>query len=278
MPLFGPPDIGKLRVARDFEGLAKALRNSRAETRCEAALALGELGGEQSAAALLRALGDKDGDVRWCAVEALGAIGDSRAIGPLAELLDDGDVRVRRVAAEALRALGWVPGTHPRAATYWVLIEDPAGAAALGKDAVAVLIALAHGQDITAHRPALLALEQIGDPWAAPPLAEALQDTEWQVRAAAARALVRLAGVEQAPALVRALGDRNPVVRREAARATAGLSGKPIETALRARAIESLRRLLADAPDVRRAAAAALRAFEGIGTAGDQGPGSEAAY
>lgn len=261
MPLFGPPDIGKLRAARDFEGLVKALRNSRSETRCEAALALGALGGEQSLAPLVRALGDKEGDVRWCAVEALENLGDARAIGPLAELLEDGDVRVRRVAAEALRTLGWVPGAHPRAATYWVLIEDPARAAALGRDAVDTLIALAHGQDITAHRPALVALEQIGDPWAAAPLAEALQDTEWQVRAAAARALARLADVEQAPALVRALGDRNAVVRREAARATVGLSDKPIETALRVRAIEGLRRLLSDAPDVRRAAEAALKAF-----------------
>ena len=261
MPLFGPPDVGKLRAAGDFEGLAKALRNSKAETRCEAALALGELGGAESVAPLLRALGDKDGDVRWCAVEALEAIGDARAIGPLSALLDDGDVRVRRVAAEALRTLAWAPGSHPRAATYWVLIEDPAQAATLGKDAVEVLVALAHGQDITAHRPALLALEQIGDPWAAAPLAEALQDTEWQVRAAAARALVRLAGVEQAAAIVRALGDRNAVVRREAARAAAGLSGKPLDAALRARAVEALRRLLADAPDVRRAAEAALQAF-----------------
>ena len=40
MPLFGPPNIEKLKEKRDVEGLIKALRHKDAKIRCDAAEAL----------------------------------------------------------------------------------------------------------------------------------------------------------------------------------------------------------------------------------------------
>jgi HEAT repeat protein len=79
MPLFGPPNVEKLKAKRDAPGLIKAL-------------------GYQ-----------KDGHVREAAAEALGQIRDARAVEPLIAALKDPYANVRKAAAEALEALGWQP-------------------------------------------------------------------------------------------------------------------------------------------------------------------------
>ena len=68
MPLFGPPNIEKLRAKGNVKGLIKAL-------------------GYQ-----------KDADVRRNAVEALGGIGNARIVEPLIVALkdEDNDVRMAR--------------------------------------------------------------------------------------------------------------------------------------------------------------------------------------
>lgn len=80
MSLFGPPNIGKLKANRDFDGLGKVL-----------------------------ATHHKSGDVRQAAAEALGEMRDAKGVGPLAAALraeDDPDVR--KAAALALRRIGGV--------------------------------------------------------------------------------------------------------------------------------------------------------------------------
>jgi hypothetical protein len=79
MPLFGPPDVQKLKAKGDVPGLIKALAYK------------------------------KDGKVRTGAALALGEAGDDRAIAPLTVALKDPDEHVRSVATSVLAALG-VPG------------------------------------------------------------------------------------------------------------------------------------------------------------------------
>src|SRR5450756_828303 len=72
MPLFGPPNVEKLKAKGDIPGLIKALGYG------------------------------KDWGVRNAAAGALGQIGDARAVGPLIAALKDQDSNVRRAAAGAL--------------------------------------------------------------------------------------------------------------------------------------------------------------------------------
>ena len=79
MPLFGPPNVDRLKVRGDAPGLIKALEYPR----------------------LWR--------VRRDAAAALGQIGDADAVGPLRVAVEDQDSNVRRAAAAALATLGWQP-------------------------------------------------------------------------------------------------------------------------------------------------------------------------
>jgi HEAT repeat protein len=78
MPLFGPPNIDKLKAKRDVKGLIKALGYERAAVK------------------------DKAEGVRYYAARALGQIGDARAVEPLIAMLKDNWRTVREAAAEAL--------------------------------------------------------------------------------------------------------------------------------------------------------------------------------
>jgi HEAT repeat protein len=77
MPLFGPPDIEKLKTKQDINGLIKALSYR------------------------------KDYLIRINAARALGKIGDERAIESLAQELKNEDPHFRKAVAEALKLI-WV--------------------------------------------------------------------------------------------------------------------------------------------------------------------------
>ncbi len=52
MPLFGPPDVSKLKAKKDIKGIVKALYYKKdSSVQCDAADALGELGGPGAAEA-----------------------------------------------------------------------------------------------------------------------------------------------------------------------------------------------------------------------------------
>jgi HEAT repeat protein len=106
MPLFGPPNIEKLREKRDVDGLLKALVHKDAETRRKAAVALGDLGDAQAVEPLIAALKDEDERVRMAAAYALGKLGDSRAVEHLLPALKHRDWFVRQEAAVVLGELG----------------------------------------------------------------------------------------------------------------------------------------------------------------------------
>ena len=110
MPLFGPPNVEKLKAKRDVKGLIKALGYQKdGHVRNAAAGVLGQIGDTRAVEPLIAALKDESWGVRHYAAEALGQIGDTRAVELLIAALKDRDSNVREAAAGALEALGWQP-------------------------------------------------------------------------------------------------------------------------------------------------------------------------
>ena len=116
MPLFGPPDIEKLKAKGNIKGLIKALsykkddaiRQAAAQVLVEIRLsedfleASKKIGDSRAVKPLIVIFNDKDPNVRCSAVKALGKIGNAKAAEPLLAILKDEDSAVREAAAEAL--------------------------------------------------------------------------------------------------------------------------------------------------------------------------------
>jgi len=86
MPLFGPPNVEKMKARRDVSGLIKALEYKKdVSIRQQAALALGQIGDTQAVEVLIHAL--DDANVCAAAAGALGLIRDRQAVKPLIALI-----------------------------------------------------------------------------------------------------------------------------------------------------------------------------------------------
>lgn len=135
MPLFGPPDIPKLKKQRNIKGLIKALNYRKdKEVRAQAVEALGKLRASDAIPELIQALKDPEARVTIAAEKALsgmaktavpaliqaladpelrqsacGLLGKSRAMeaaGPLTAMLKDEDENLRAAAVQALDLIG----------------------------------------------------------------------------------------------------------------------------------------------------------------------------
>jgi HEAT repeat protein len=214
--------------------------------------ALAAAGNASSLQALVYGTGDAEPQVQAEAISALGRLGDPRAVGPLAGLLDDELPAVAGVAASALTRIAR-RSAEGRSA---VLLECRARAGASPSASVfRILGAVGEGEDLRLVRAGLAGGEVVRRMAAAaavaalghrgflrgehvPELIAALEDPDWSVRAAAARAFVELA---QANA-DRRLGDPSEGEHPICAEAVRGLHGALGDAvpAVRAAAVEAL--------------------------------------
>ena len=141
------------------EPLVAALEDESTDVRNAAAEALGKSGDARAVEPLIVALRDEDKSVCRNAAEALGELKDARAVEPLIAALKYRDVR--EAAAGALDKIGWQPGKDEAGAAYWIAKQNREECVRIGAPAIEPLIA-------------------------------ALKDEDWDVRWAAAEALVSL--------------------------------------------------------------------------------------
>ncbi len=118
---------------------------------------------------LIENLKSDDDDVRSAAADALGKIGDARAVEPLIEALGDGDSSGSWSAASALRDIADADAVEPLIG----VLCNPYSSGSVRETA-------AEG------------LGKMGDMWAVEPLIGALRNKDYDLRYAAAGALVEL--------------------------------------------------------------------------------------
>ena len=271
MPLFGPPNIQKLKQKRDVDGLVKALRRKGDDhVRKRAAEALAEIGGARAVECLIVALKDNDPRVVMHAANALSKAGDAqieklrqeRDVDALLDALRDEKLKYMfKGAADALGDIGDARAVEPLIAA--LKDEEPyEGSHAadalvkIGGVAVDALIAVLKEEKGFARLHAANALGDIGDVRAAEPLIAVLKDENEYVRLAAAAALGRIGDARAIQPLIAALKDNDWEVREHAAEALGKIGD--------VRAVEPLIAALGDAAEgVREAAAEALKRIGG---------------
>ena len=213
--------LGKLRNGRGVTALGQALESDPAvDVRCNAAWALGRIGGKAAVDLLLSGLDDQDSSVRRVVVEALAAVGKGGTVSGLVKALGDSDHDVRLTAAVALGEGGSGEATQPlldamrdaewsvrtAAAQAVSKVEDSTGlealVGALGTDHLPAGIAAAE------------ALGRIGDPRAIVPLVEILRGggqtpgCDLRLRRSCAKALGGIGKAAAVPQLLRMVEDR----------------------------------------------------------------------
>jgi beta-lactamase regulating signal transducer with metallopeptidase domain/HEAT repeat protein len=196
--------LGRLEAREATEELQRALaRDAAPQVREMAAWALGQIAARGSVPGLgAAARHDSAESVRTMAVWALGHVDDAAAVPALVAVLRD-------ASAEARGRAAWALGTI-----------EPA-------QAPAELRAALHDPAAEVRLRAAWALGRIGDSTVAPALAEAMRDPATEVRRAVLWALGRVGGEAAQRALLDATRDPDPEVRTRAVRALAGSHGDP---------------------------------------------------
>ena len=143
MGWFGPPNVEKMTIRRDVQGLTRALRYRKSSAiRREAARALGRLGDPVAVGGMVeQLLLESNATTRQELIDALRQIGGDQAIHGLTQALvatDDDDVR--EALAKALEASGWQPTPDAEGAAYWIGQGEPERCVAIGPAAVEPLL------------------------------------------------------------------------------------------------------------------------------------------
>jgi HEAT repeat protein/beta-lactamase regulating signal transducer with metallopeptidase domain len=249
--------------ARVVASLTRALSDSAATVRREAAQALGQLKARAAVPSLIRGLDDDDADVRQAFVRALARIGDESAADGLIAALRDPSPAVRNYAAQAVGELGvrraapalidLLGDEHPdlrrQAISQLWRLRDTSSV-----DAIARLVS---DSSAAVRRTAVAALGQFRRPSSYPALERALSDDNAEVRMRALSSLARFRDSRSLAVFSRALADGSPDVRRAAVRALDSSNDSTVIPTL----IEALQD--SDAR-VRAAAVSALRDFDDV--------------
>jgi HEAT repeat protein/beta-lactamase regulating signal transducer with metallopeptidase domain len=250
---------------RVVASLVRALSDSTAAVRKEAAEALGRLKATAAVPGLIRGLNDEDASVRLTVVRALARIGDGQAADGLVDALTDPSASVRSSAAEAIGELGvrraapavasLLNDEHPdirrqAIAQLWRL-RDTSSVDAIGRLVIDTVAAV--------RRTAVSALGQFRQSSSYGVLVGALSDDEPAVRAQAISSLARLRDPRAYQAFASVLSDDSPDVRNAAVRALGAVKDSTAIPGL-------IRALNDDAEKVRLSAVNALREFDDVRT------------
>ncbi len=281
---------GKQEIKPEVQRMIAALEDADPEVRQRAAWSLGEQEAPQAVEDLIERLQDRDPGVRGMVAWSLGEIKDRRALQPLIAGLPDKDQYVKEMVIRALgeledeRAVDALIATleeaspELRAATAWALGEikgsralealaqmvrtDPdvharkAAAEALrpyrSPRTLLTFVTALHDESPKIRTTAILALADLGDRRAIPPLIAVLQgDPHAEVRMLAAVALGHLDDPLALSGLLAGLNDPEPIVREKSAHALGTIND--------ARAVDALMLVLRDPhPSVRAMAIWAL--------------------
>jgi HEAT repeat protein len=204
MPLFGPPNVDKLKGKKDIEGLIDVLIHQKdARLRDVAARALGELADARSVEPLFAALLDADTSVRESATLALARVG-APAAPKLVAALRNPRSSLRTVSAKLLGSIG-------------------------GEAPLQALIEATDDPDWHVREAAMESLGSFKDARAIQTLLVGLKDLDWNVCAAAARALGKLKETSAVMRLVETLKYPRQEVRQAVREALAKMGESAIE-------------------------------------------------
>lgn len=278
MPLFGPPNVDKLKRKRDVKGLVKALGHRDAYVAAMAERALRELGDARALEPLAGALHHTSPTVRRKAATLMGELRDSRAVQLLKAAIVEERVgwAARQALAEALRHT-WTFEQLVAALTAECQPLRQAAAQALGefKDSRALrpLAGLLHDKDkwvakaareattsVASESLILAAQERDGDTFddcvralqaagssALVPLRDGISAKRVRIRRAAIWGLRRIGHEDAVPWLRQALDDASRQVRVAAATSLIVLGHRNAESV---RALSSVARGRGHAQDV----------------------------
>lgn len=220
------PLIEALKYSRisDYPSLEwwEAAKYDRADVRCRAARALGEIGDARAVESLCVALDDDEGLVRLSALEALVRIGDNRCIPCLVAAFENDWVVIRKKAAYALDKFGWKPKDEKERIAYVVSKQNWDECVKIGELAVGRLVSTFGilntsnaGNDQPVSAAISETLAKIGKP-AARPLVATLKE-RYHTYGDIERAIMRM-GEPAVEPLIAALKDKDSYFRSDAAR------------------------------------------------------------
>ncbi len=221
--------------------------------RAQAIHALGLLKGNAHAGQLAEhALGDSNTDVRAEAAITLGRLHDTAAIPKLKQALNDQQIKVVVSAADALYELkdsaafdvfyamltGQRKSSEGLLQSQLAMLRDPKaveklafetgiGFVPFGSMGYEAWKIITRDDSSLVKAAAALKLADDPDPKSGQALAEACNDSKWQVRAAAAEAIAKRGDMALLPALTPLLNDSNDAVRYESAASLIWLSKHP---------------------------------------------------
>jgi HEAT repeat protein len=152
--------------------LLEALKSESIEVRRSAVKALGKIGLHEAVIPIAGFLQDKDSELRADVVEALGRLNDTSVVRALADALKDGALEVRTNAVKALGNLG--------------------DSSVLSNIVALPLPATPNYRERQLKLALIQTLGKLGDDSVVSTLAEALRDSDWNIRQAAANSLKQL--------------------------------------------------------------------------------------
>ncbi len=258
--------------------LIHLLRSQNSTIRKVACNSLGDLGDRRAVNALITSLSDPVEEVCLAASEALSRIGKpaipailnqmigrkknfyaemalkqmgDEATDALVHLLKHDDINIRKAVVKVLDILEWQPGQDEKSAAYWIAKQYWDKGAEIGEQAVQPLIDVLEDTESWNRMEAARQLGKLGDKKAADSLIKLLDDKYWNVREAAADALIKLGRPAVDPLINRMLTGS-----KESFKIIADILGEIGDT----RARQPLEYVLRDKrPFVREAAAQALK-------------------